>query len=118
MTPGVLRVFSPGVVRALVLQAEVRQDAERRRRQTHDQRVAQRLSALLWAADGRSSLEVANLLGVGQRQVRKWLRRFRLHGLDALCTLQYQGGIGKLRPAQGKRIKVFPEYQTLRISSR
>jgi transposase len=90
---------------ALVLEAVVRQDAERRRRQTHDKRVAQRLSALLWVADGRTQLEVAQLLGVSQRQVRKWLRRFRLHGLDALCTLQHQGGIGKLRPAQIARLK-------------
>ena len=90
---------------ALTLVLPVRQEVERRRRQTHDKRIAQRLSVVLWVADGRDQHEVADLLGVTQRQVRKWLRTYRSHGLDALCTLHHRGDPGKLRHAQIERLK-------------
>jgi transposase len=90
---------------ALTLEPQVRQEIERRRRKTHDKRIAQRLSALLWVAEGRTQHEAAELLGVTQRQVRKWLRLFRTKGLEALCTLHHQGDPGQLRPAQIERLK-------------
>src|SRR5690242_2642737 len=90
---------------ALTLQAQAREEIERRRRQTHDQRIAQRLSAVLWVADGRTQQEVALLLGVTERQVRKWLRLYRTRGLEALCTLHHQGDPGKLRAAQIERLE-------------
>lgn len=89
----------------LLLESSVRQEVLRRRRKTPDKRVAQRLSALLWLDDGRPQNEVAELLGVTSRQVRKWLRLYRNRGLDDLCTLLYQGGKAKLRPAQIEQLK-------------
>src|SRR4051812_37740400 len=90
---------------ALTLELPVRQEIERRRRQTHDKRIAQRLSAVLWVADGRTQYEVADLLGVTPRQVRKWLRTYRNHGPEALCTLHHRGDPGKLRAAPMERLK-------------
>jgi transposase len=90
---------------ALLLESSVRTDIITRRHYTLDKRIANRLSALLWADEGRTQQEIADLLGVTARQVRKWLRRFRLHGLDALCTLGFHGDPGKLRPAQMERLK-------------
>ena len=90
---------------ALTLEPQVRQEIERRRRKTHDKRIAQRLSAVLWVAEGRVQSEVAKLLDVTERQVRKWLRIYRTKGLEALCTLHHQGDPGKLRPAQIERLK-------------
>ncbi|HMB04735.1 MAG TPA: IS630 family transposase [Isosphaeraceae bacterium] len=90
---------------ALTLEPQVRQAIERRCRQTHDKRIAQRLYAVLWVAGGRAQGEVADLLGVTVRQVRKWLRIYRTEGLEALCTLHHQGDPGKLRPAQLERLK-------------
>src|SRR5262249_57373605 len=81
------RVSSLGVVMALVLEAAVRTEILARRRYALDKRVAFRLSALLWLADGLTHQEVADLLGLTARQVRKWVRTFRTRGLDALCTL-------------------------------
>ena len=49
---------------ALTLEPPIRQEIERRRRQTRDQRIAQRLSAVLWVDQGRTQHEVADLLGV------------------------------------------------------
>jgi transposase len=89
----------------LVLDASTRTEIVSRRRYALDKRVANRLSAVLWAADGRSQREVADLLGVTPRQVRKWLQRFRTHGLDALRTLGLSGDPGDLRAAQVERLK-------------
>ncbi|MGP0069726.1 MAG: helix-turn-helix domain-containing protein [Isosphaeraceae bacterium] len=90
---------------ALTLEPQVREEIERLRRKTHDKRIAQRLSALLWVADGKTQLEAANLLGVTQRQVRKWLRLFRTSGLEALGRLHHKGDPGNLRPDQIERLK-------------
>jgi transposase len=90
---------------ALTLEPEVRQEIERRRRQTHDKRIAQRLSAVLWVDQGKSQRTVAELLGVTERQVRKWLRTHQTQGLEALCTLHHHGDPGKLRPAQIEQLK-------------
>jgi transposase len=90
---------------ALTLEPPLRQEIERRRRKTHDKRIAQRLSAVLWVAEGRTQYEAAELLGVTARQVRKWLRLYRTKGLEALCTLHHQGDPGKLRPAQIEHLK-------------
>jgi transposase len=90
---------------ALLLDTSVRKEILARRRAALDKRVAFRLSAVLWAADGRTGQEVADLLGVTARQVRKWLRLYRTQGLDALCTLGFQGDPGNLRPAQLERLQ-------------
>src|SRR3712207_5222831 len=92
-------VLPLGVAMALVLEASVRKEIIARRRYALDKRVAYSLSAVLWVADGRTQQEVADLLGVTARQVRKWLRLFRNGGPDGLCTPQHQGDPGKLRPA-------------------
>jgi transposase len=89
----------------LVLEASARKEIILRRRYALDKRVANRLSAVLWAADGRTHQEIAGLLGVTSRQVRNWLRLFRKGGLDALCTLRFTGDPGGLRPAQLERLK-------------
>jgi transposase len=90
---------------ALVLEASVRTDIIARRRSALDKRVAFRLSAILWSADGRTQEQIADLLGVTARQVRKWLQLYRTRGLNALCTLQHRGDPGKLRSSQVERLK-------------
>jgi transposase len=90
---------------ALELEPAVRQEILCRLRQTPDKRVAQRLYALLWTADGCTSREVAQRLTVTSRQVRKWLHLYRTQGLEPLCSLQYRGGQCQLRSAQIERLK-------------
>jgi hypothetical protein len=62
----------------LTLEPSVRRENVHRRRQTHDQRVADRLSAVLWVADGHGQHQVADLLDITSRQLRKWLCLFRI----------------------------------------
>ena len=81
------------------LEPPQRQEVERRRHQTHDKRIYERLSAVLWVADGKDRFDVAALLGCSVRQVAEWLRIYRNQGLDPLCTLHHKGDPGKLKPA-------------------
>ena len=74
-------------MKPIVLSPEQRQEIERRRKDTLDRRIYQRLTAVLAVAAGHTPEEVADLLGVGLTQLSEWLRVFRNEGLEALCTL-------------------------------
>jgi len=82
------------------LDPDLRKKIEKRRRQERDVRIWRRLSALLWLGEGVTAEEVAARLGVSARQVRKWLKTFRTHGLNAICELRYQGRVPQLNDAQ------------------
>src|SRR3954453_12387072 len=92
-------------MKTIQLTPQQRNDISDRRRQAQDRRGYQRLSAGLWRDAGRTPEEIAELVGVSTRQVGQWFRIFRNKGLDQLCTLHYQGDPGRLRPAQGERLK-------------
>src|SRR4029453_10430717 len=92
-------------MKPIVLTAEQRKEIERRRKETLDRRIYQRLTAVLAIASGKTREEVAELLGVSLSQLGEWLRVFRNEGLDALCTLLYKGDPGKLTPHQVARLK-------------
>ena len=87
------------------LAPEQRQELQCRRHETHDKRLYERLSAVLWVADGKTRFEVADLLGCSMRQLAEWLRLFRNRGLDALCTLHHRGDPGNLSAGQVERLK-------------
>src|SRR5579884_1910057 len=76
-----------------------------RRHQTRDKRIYERLSAVLWVAEGKTRIEVAGLLGRSVRQLADWLRLFRNRGLDGLCTLHHRGDPGNLSAGQVERLK-------------
>src|SRR5262249_61432160 len=92
-------------MKPLVLTVEQRRDIERRRKDTLDRRVYQRLTAVLAVAADKTREEVAELLGVSLSQLGEWLRVFRNDGLDALCTLLYKGDPGNLTPHQVQQLK-------------
>src|SRR3979409_301479 len=92
-------------MKPIVLAPEQRKEIERRRKESLDRRIYQRLTAVLAVASGKSREEVAELLGVSLSQLGEWLRVFRNEGLDALCTLLYKGDPGKLTPDQVARLQ-------------
>jgi transposase len=71
-----------------------RKRIEKFRRKEKDGRIRDRLSALLWLADGRQVEEVADLLGVCPRTIRNWLALYHAGGLELLRRLDYQGDPG------------------------
>jgi transposase len=66
----------------------------KRRREKKDVRVHNRLPALLWLNKGYEAQEVAELLEVCPRTVKNWIALYQSGGLDALCSLEYQGDPG------------------------
>src|SRR5260370_6771602 len=87
------------------LTAEQRKEIERRRKESVDRRVYQRLTAVLAVAAGKTREEVAELLGVSLSQLGEWLRVFRNDGLDSLCEIHNKGDPGNLTPQQVERLK-------------
>jgi transcriptional regulator with XRE-family HTH domain len=71
----------------IVLTAEQRKEAERRRKKTLDRRIYQRLTVVLTVASGYTPEDIAHLLGVDLAQLSQWLLVFRNDGLEALCAL-------------------------------
>jgi transposase len=102
-------------MKPIQLDRQQRQELQRRRRQTPDKRIYERLSAVLWVADGKPRCEVADLLGRSVRQLAEWLRLFRNRGPDALCILHHQGDPGNLTAGQVERLK--QEIRTGRFRS-
>jgi len=92
-------------MKPIVLTAEQRKEIQRRRKETLDRRIYQRLTAVLAVAAGKTREEVAEMLGVGLTQLGHWLRICRNKGLDALCALHYKGDPGKLTPDQVQQLK-------------
>jgi transposase len=87
------------------LDTNARKKIEKRRREEREARIWRRLSAILWLADGTTAEEVAARLGVCGKQVRKWLKTFRTHGLDGLCELHYQGRVPQINDAEVEELK-------------
>src|SRR5713101_6803355 len=89
----------------IVLTSEQRKEMERRRKETHDRRIYQRLTAVLAVAGGKTREDVAELLGVSLTQLSEWLRVFRNEGIEAVCTLHNKGDPGNLTPHQVDQLK-------------
>jgi len=92
-------------MKPIELTAVQRKETERRRKDSLDRRVYQRLTAVLAVAGGKTREEVAELLGVSLSQLGEWLRVFRHDGLDALCAIHNKGDPGNLTPQQVERLK-------------
>src|SRR5262245_49539135 len=92
-------------MKPIVLTAEQRKGIERRRKESLDRRVYQRLSAVLAVAAGKTREEVAELLGVSLSQLGEWLRVYRNDGLDSLCEIHNKGDPGKLTQPQVEQLK-------------
>src|SRR3954463_4878090 len=90
---------------SLQLDTIERKKIEKLRRAERDMRIWRRLSALLWSDEGETAEEVARRLGVTARQIRKWLKAYRTHGLEGLCELHYRGRVPRLDDAQVEELK-------------
>src|SRR5215470_19869165 len=92
-------------MKPITLTPEQRKAIQRRRKETLDRRVYQRLTAVLAVAADKTREEVAELLGVSLSQLGEWLRVFRHDGLDALCAIHNKGDPGKLTQPQVEQLK-------------
>ena len=93
-----------------------RKKIEKRRDEESDKRVFRRLSALLALDDGCSQEEVARLLGVIPRTVRRWLKTYRQSGLDGVCRLANEGRKCTLSDAQLEALREQVEAGSFRAA--
>lgn len=98
----------------LILTSAQRQDIEQRRRRTDRKRIADRLAALLWLADGETEKAVGVRLDVDRKTVGEWVQTFRSQGIDGLCILNYQGDPGELSVEQIAEFKIEAAKGTFR----
>jgi len=92
-------------MKPITLTPEQRKAIQRRRKETLDRRVYQRLTAVLAVAADKTREEVAELLGVSLSQLGEWLRIFRNEGLAALCEIHNKGDPGNLTASQIAQLK-------------
>jgi transposase len=103
-------------MKPIALTAEQRKEIERRRKESLDRRIYQRLTAVLAVAAGKTREEVAELLGVSLSQLGEWLRVFRNDGLQALCEIHNKGDPGNLTAAQIAQLKAHVSTGCFRSS--
>lgn len=77
-----------------------REDMLRRYKQTTERRVSERIHAILLLDSGRNLPDVAAILHLNGKTIRRWIGIFVDKGLDALCTLAYEGQDELLSPEQ------------------
>lgn len=89
----------------LALSAEQRTSVEAALRPAKaEQRIVKRASALLMLADGVAAMDVAKLLGVDQRTVRRWKGRFTCAApADVLADAPRSGRPPSLSPTPTRR---------------
>ena len=99
----------------LALSAEQRESVEAALRPAKaQQRITKRASALLMLADGVAAMDVAKLLGVHQRTVRRWKTRFSCAcPADALADAPRSG-----RPPSLSPTPTPPESKAKRVGRR
>ena len=68
-----------------------REEMQRRYKRTTERRVSERIHAILLLDSGRNLPDVADILHLNPKTIRRWIRIFVDQGLDALCTLEYKG---------------------------
>jgi transposase len=86
---------------AKVVQTVIRREIDRDEASRYDHR----LHALLLVAAGRSCAEVAQWFGENSSTVQRWVRRFRVQGLDGLHDVERPGRPCSLDAVQRRRLE-------------
>ena len=84
-----------------------RDDMGRRYKQTSERRIADRIQAILLLDGGRNAGEVAQILRISQKTIKRWVKVFATYGLDELCTLKYEGSEAPLTPEHLTRFEAW-----------
>ena len=84
-----------------------REEMQRRYKRTTERRVSERIHAILLLDSGRNLPDVADILDVHPKTIRRWIGIFAQQGLDVLCTLAYEGQDELLSPDQLAKLTVW-----------
>lgn len=86
---------------AKAAQSTLRREIDRDEASRYDHR----LHALLLVASGRSCAEVAQWFGENASTVQRWVRRYRVRGLEGLHDVERPGRPRSLDPVQWRRVE-------------
>lgn len=73
--------------------------------------MGDRIQAILLLDGGRSLKEVAQILRVSPKTIKRWVKIFVGQGFEALCTLAYEGTEPDVTPAQMTRLRAWLDEQ-------
>lgn len=91
------------------LSKKEREELENKYREERDKRIAQRILCILLLHGGKSAKEVAIVLMVRVKTIKRWIKIFTKFGIHGLCTLNYKnnGAVCELNNAQIEELKTF-----------
>jgi transposase len=84
-----------------------RQELRRLYRQEKDRVTADKIQCILLLAEGYNRNEVAHILMISPKTVKRWIQKYTQQGLDGLCKLSYDqnGHPEKLSAAEIEQLK-------------
>ena len=93
--------------RLFTITRKQRDEMRRRWKQTSERRIADRIQAILLLDGGRNAGEVAEILHVNPKTIKRWVKTFAQHGLDELCSLKYEGSTSVMTAEQLARLETW-----------
>jgi transposase len=97
--------------RLFTLTRKQRKDMEGQYRQTSERRIGERIQAILLLDAGRTAREVAEILRVHPKTIKRWVKIFAEHGRDDLVTLKYEGQDGLLTRQHREQFELWLDEQ-------
>ena len=105
-----------GKTKVIELTNEERRELENGYKTSQSHTFRQRCQIILLKTENRTSLEVADILGVGEIVVNNWLKRYETEGLQGLQTRAGRGRKTILQAVDLEQVKVAVKQSRQRIS--
>ena len=86
-------------------------DLQRHYKQERDRRIAERIHCIIMYAQGYDLKALKQILGVGFRTLREWIKTFMAQGLAGLRQWGYHGQVGNLSDEQWAEVEAELERQ-------
>lgn len=95
------------------LTKEQRQEFRQRYRQERERRIADRIQCILLLDAGHNKKDVAHILMVSPRAVKRWVKKYVEQGIEGLCQLSYDncGRISRLDTAETEHLVSWLDEQ-------
>jgi transposase len=95
------------------LTKQQRQELRHRYRQETNRRIADRIQCLLLLDEGYNKPEVARILMVSEKTVKRWIQKYVRQGIEGLCHLSYDqnGRVEQLSAAEIEHLSRWLDEQ-------
>lgn len=95
------------------LSRKERDELERRYKQERDRRVAERIQCIILLHDGKNAKQVAEILMVSVKTIKRWIKIFVKYGVEGLGMLKYEnsGAVCGLSLEQQEQLEKYLNEQ-------